>query len=536
MGRDLATRPGRAGGGLGGGWWTAASLVLLGALRGAGSEPTADAATPAGRAPAPAASDPAAPGDTAGQRTPEASTAPPGGAESADAGPTPAGAGPTPAGAGPWRLARALDLPPWLHLTGGQRTRYEHLYNQFRAGAPGDDRALSLRTTVLLELRFDPVRVGVEVQDSRVYFVDDDTPVTTTEGNTFEVLQGYARLDLGHVLPWEGQGYLRAGRFTLDLCNRRLVARNRFRNTINSFTGVEGGWVTPAGWGVAGLAALPVQRRPTDRDDLVDNDVVVDREREQVIFSGLVLSSPPLTAARLSVEVYAFGLHERDGRDLPTANRRLLTPGVRVWRAPRRGDLDLELEAMLQVGRSRRGAGANDRRDLDHRAWALHAEAGYTFEVAGSPRLALELDAASGDRDPTDRRNGRFDPLFGARRFELGPTGLWGAIPRSNMIAPGGRVQLVPHADVQVMAVYRAFFLAERRDAWTAARVQDPSGRSGRFVGHQLEGAVRWDVVPGVVRLEAGVTALLRGRFAREAPGSNPGDPVHLHAQVELSF
>ncbi|MCO5171042.1 MAG: alginate export family protein [Planctomycetes bacterium] len=456
--------------------------------------------------------------------------------------PRPPAPGPAPAtsapaeGEGPWSLARALSLPPWLHLEGVQRTRYEHLFNQFRAGAPGDDRALALRTNLLAEVRLEPVRLGAEVQDSRLYFVDDDTPVGTTDGNALELLQGYARLDLGRLLPWEGEGHLRAGRFTLDLGSRRLMARNRFRNTINAFTGVEGSWTTADGWTALGFAALPVHRRPTDRDDLVDNDVVLDRERLEVVFWGVGLSSPPLTPLGLVVEAYLLGLRERDGRDLATADRRLVTPGARARRTPRRGEVDLELEAMLQVGRSRRGAAASDRRDLDHLAWALHASAGYTFDVAGSPRLVAQLDVASGDRDPTDGRNGRFDPLFGARRFELGPTGLWGAIPRSNVITPGLRLELRPHDDVQVLAVYRPFWLAERRDAWTAARVQDPSGRSGRFVGHQLELAGRWEVVPGVVRLEAGVTALLRGRFAREAPGTNPGDPVHLHAQVEVSF
>lgn len=68
------------------------------------------------------------------------------------------------------------------------------------------------------------------------------------------------------------------------------------------------------------------------------------------------------------------------------------------------GALDWDLEVMGQDGQ----VGASTAR-----AWALGAKTGYTFKHAsGSPRLGLQVDAASGDRHPGDGRVETFNPLF----------------------------------------------------------------------------------------------------------------------------
>lgn len=436
----------------------------------------------------------------------------------------------------PWRLARALELPTWLHVEGSHRIRYEYLQNQFRAGRPGEDMGTFFRTLLLLELRLDPVRIGAELQDSRAYWLGDDTLVTTGEVNTLELLQAYARFELDPLLPAEQHAYLRGGRFTLNLGSRRLVARSNFRNTSNAFTGVEGQWRHDAGWSANALVAMPIQRRPTAADDLEDNEVEFDREREDVLFWGLFLASPPLTWAELLSELYVFGLHEDDADEWPTADRELYTFGARLRRKDARGELDFELEAMLQLGSSRASTSASDTRDLDHLAYAVIARLGYTFDAPGSPRLVLGYDYVSGDRDPSDGRNGRFDTLFGARRGEYGPTGLFGPIPRANLSSPEVWLTVTPHEALRLTAAYRAFWLAERRDAWTSARVRDPSGDSGRFVGHFLEATLRWDALPGNLRVDLGVAALLRGELAREAPGANAGEPLFVHGSLGWTF
>jgi hypothetical protein len=283
---------------------------------------------------------------------------------------------------------------------------------------------------------------------------------------------------------------------------------------------------------------MPVERRPDDERRLRDATVVLDRERKEGVFWG-VLWEGGVVDPETRAELYVFGLHEQDSAQTATRDRRLVTPGARIVRAPAPGALDFEIESALQLGTSRATRDSGNTRDLDHRAWFGHGSLGYTIDTVWSPRLVLQYDYASGDADPDDDANGRFDTLYGARRFEFGPTGIYGAFARSNISSPALRVQVRPSTRIDAFAAYRPVWLAQARDAWTTSGVHDPSGAAGRFVGHQLEARVRWQLLPGNMLLDAGFANLWCGRFARTAPIRNvAGDgeavsrPTYVYAQL----
>ena len=73
------------------------------------------------------------------------------------------------------------------------------------------------------------------------------------------------------------------GRLTMDLGSRRLVARNRFRNNTNAFTGVDWKWQSELGWDFRAFYVLPVQRLPSERERLFDNDVECGSQRRNAI-------------------------------------------------------------------------------------------------------------------------------------------------------------------------------------------------------------------------------------------------------------
>ncbi len=433
----------------------------------------------------------------------------------------------------PWRASEAAGLS-WLRFGLEHRARYEHLAPDFRKEATGDASGLMLRTSLWAQARWETLVVGAELLDARA-FATESTLLTTSVANPLELLQATVALRDTDFLAKGDAASLTAGRMTLDVGSRRLVARNEFRNTINGFSGVDAQWTSPYGDHLRAFFVVPVVRAPSDSDSLRDARVEYDLENPNALFFGTLFESRPLQGD-LRVELYALGLRELDSNDVPSANRRLLTPGLRLHRAPASGRFDGQLELMAQVGTSRASSKPEDVGDLRHFAASMHASLGYLFDARWQPRLVLSYDHATGDVDPADDQNNRFDPLFGARRFDFGPTGLYGAVARSNVRTPAVRLEVRPHARVDGFLAHRAIWLASETDAWTTAGLRDPSGESGSYVGQQLEGRVRWHVFPRNLALELGGAALFQGRFSATAPGHKDGPSLYGYGQLTATL
>jgi hypothetical protein len=436
----------------------------------------------------------------------------------------------------PWRLHDALHLPSWLTLGIEHRTRYETVDNQFRAKGTGGDQVIALRTLVAAEASYQNWRIGGEFMNSLVELDDAGTPLDNTQEDQIDLLQAY--------LGWNSKDFLgtgltadaRGGRQTIDLGSRRLVARNSFRNTINSFTGLDLRVENPGQWQARGFFVLPVFRLPDQFADIAADEVQFDREDPETYFWAAYFRYNQLPW-NSSGEIYVIGLHEGDTSDLATRDRRLYTPGIRWFKEPAKGNFDFEVESAYQVGTSRASTSSSDTTDLDHSAHYQHAQIGYTFNTPWSPRFLAQYDYASGDGDPTDGDTERFDTLFGARRFEYGPTGIWGAFARSNINSPGYRLIVKPTDSISAFVGHRMFWLASNSDAWVPAKLQDPTGDSGSFLGHQIEASVTWNILPKNLAVETGVAYLIKGDFAKEAPDASPeNDSTYFYAQTVLQF
>lgn len=436
-----------------------------------------------------------------------------------------------------WRLDTALGSPDWLSLDGTYRVRYESLDGDYRANAPAG------RDDILVERLLVNARVGgsrfyadVELEDSRQQLADAATPVGTDIVNTVEPLQAFLGARFDDVFRQGDRLDLSAGRITIDAGSRRLVARNRFRNTLNAFTGIEGVWTGADGSRVQTFYTLPVQREPTAKSALLDNDIELDSESASIRFWGLIASRPHVLG-RATGEVYLYGLHSQDAPGIAVADRNLYTPGARMYIKPSRHAWDFELEGALQFGISRMTTAASDRRDLHHFAQFFHGDMGYTFAAPWSPRVVLQYDYASGDRNPRDGDDNRFDTLYGARRFDFGPTGIYGAFARSNISTPGLRIEVEPTRRVSGMFGYRAFWLASSRDQFTTAKLQDPTGGSGSFLGNQVETSVKVSLLPSNLALEIGAAYLFHGSFLETVPQApTDDDTAYFYTAATLTF
>ncbi|NOU42658.1 MAG: alginate export family protein [Methyloglobulus sp.] len=438
-----------------------------------------------------------------------------------------------------WNLHDALNLPDWLSLSVEQRTRYETMDGSFRGGSKGGDQQIPLQTDVWVQAHFGDFRLGGEFLDARALGVDKGSNVNNTHVDEADFLQGYVAWADQNV-GFSGIGAeVVAGRQTLNLGSRRLVARNAFRNTINSFTGVKVRLTNYSKWQFTGFVTVPVIRYPTDADQILADVHQWDEEDTHTWFSGGFLEVFDL-AFGINSELYLYHLDEADSPKNPTRNRRYFTPGFRFYIKPGKGDVDFQFETMGQFGTVRGSTDKTDGKNLDHEAWSQHVDLGYTFDVPWSPRLAFEYDYASGDSNSKDNKDQRFDPLYGARRFDFGPTGIYGAFARSNINTPGYRITMNPRSDVQLGVSHRAFWLASDTDSWTTTGTKNPlldkSGGTSNYLGQQLELTARYDFNSSL-NFETGWTHLFKGDFAKNAPNAPAGKDIdYFYVQSMLRF
>jgi hypothetical protein len=421
--------------------------------------------------------------------------------------------------------------PARLKLSGSVRLRYEAIDGQPRAGFNRKDDLTSLRTTLRAEYDAAPsLGLVAEMFDSRAYGGNRGTPVTNNEVNAVELVQAYAEARIGDPKRQASSATIRGGRFLLNVGSRRLVSADDYRNTTSGYTGIDAEIAGPHGLKASLIYVLPQQRRPDQIDALLDNKVALDRESFDLVLWGGMVSRAHAIGPALA-EITYFHLGEDDSPGRPNRNRSLDTFGGRVIREPKTGAADYEVEGFYQSGRIRSGIAANAAR-LDVSAWFVHADAGYTFAGAWKPRLSVEYDRASGDGPGSSF--GRFDTLFGMRRPEFAPSGLYSSIGRANISTPGVRVEAVPSKRIDWMVTYKAMWLADRHDAFSTTGVRDASGRSGSFAGHQLDGRIRYWIVPQALRLEFNGSFLAKGRFLKSAPNASNGRDVR-YASFNLS-
>lgn len=418
--------------------------------------------------------------------------------------------------ASPWSLHDALGAPDALKLTAAVRVRFDTIDGQPRPGFNSSDDVVNLRTTLFAEYDAGPLRIGAELYDSRVYSANARTPITTNEVNVAEFVQAYAALDVEAPFGAGSTATLQAGRFVLNLGSRRLVAADDYRNTTNGYTGLRADIRAASGLSATGIYVLPTFRLPDDLPSLLDNRREFDRESFDTVLWGAVVNRGRIVGP-VAGELSFFHLGERDGPNRPTRDRSLNTVGGRVYREPTAGKIDFEVEAFYQFGSiSSSSSPTAARQDIS--ATFIHADIGYSFPHPIRPRVSLRFDRVSGDGPgPT---YSRFDTLYGMRRAELAPSGLYNSVGRANLLSPAIRFEVAPGRRTDAFFHYRPLWLASDTDSFSTSNVRDPAGRSGDFAGHQFEMRLRYWLVMNALRFEFSGLYLAKGRFLREAPNA----------------
>ncbi|QIK79872.1 alginate export family protein [Sphingomonas piscis] len=414
-------------------------------------------------------------------------------------------------------------------FSGSVRLRYEYLTGQFRPGFDKSEDATLLRTILTPQYKSGKVRIGAELWDSRMWG-GRGAIVGTGEVNTAELVQAYVAVDVDSPLGDGSRGAIQGGRMTLNLGSRRLIASDDYRNTTNGFTGIRAD-VAKGPTSATLLYLLPQRRLPDDLPSILDNEWKFDRESfDQRLWGGLVNHGLGRVG---SLEATYLRFAERDDGSFVTRNRRLQTVGARFIREPKPNQWDYELEGIRQTGSIAASTLPGAAR-LPVRAGFVHAEVGYTFAGPWKPHLSLEYDWASGDGP--GRRYTRFDTLFGMRRADLGPASLYNALGRANISAPGVRLEVTPSSRLDAFTTWRGLWADEPGDIFSTTGVRNAVNEE-RFGGHQLEGRVRYWLVPAKLRAEGNVAVILRDNFLRDAANvPTRRDTIYSSLSLTASF
>jgi hypothetical protein len=155
------------------------------------------------------------------------------------------------------------------------------------------------------------------------------------------------------------------------------------------------------------------------------------------------------------------------------------------------------------------------------KAYAYAATLGYTFDTPWKPRLGVEYDYASGNRNLGDGKHGTFDPLFPYQHFYQGFADIVGFKNIKDLMAS---IRVSPTGYLTLELDAHEFWLAEARDAWynAAGAVirQDATGSSSRHVGAETDLTAK--IAAGkYVKFWVGWSHFFPGAFVRETPGTD---------------
>jgi len=363
----------------------------------------------------------------------------------------------------------------WLDIGLNYRFRFEYRDDDIRRESPGLDEPFLHRLRGYLGIYnlLDPFRFAIELQDSQLY--NGNYERDTRDVNQFELIRLQAELFFADLLKADPMGNmrpvsLRYGIQNFEFLDRRLLGNNQWRNTANTFLGFRGSIGQEANdWHIDLLAVQPLERLKYEWDRPMDGRWVFGLIGHWSGWSDIV-----------TLEPFYLALDQK--QTSTAADRTVHSPGLRVYGVVGETGFDYDVSIIRQFGHS-------GTRNID--AWGGTAEIGYRFNLAWNPRLSAFYGHASGDRDPKDNTDNRFERFYGFGR----PWSANDYIVFENIRAPKIRLELTPCEKLRVDLGYSCYHLASGTDRFAGANnARDSTGRSGSNIGHEFDIRARWQI------------------------------------------
>jgi len=310
---------------------------------------------------------------------------------------------------------------------------------------------------------------------------------------------------------WGGTLKARLGRQEMAFDLQRFVSVRDGPNVRQAYDAAWVDWEQQK-WRFIGFWSLPVQYRHEHYfDDFSD---------EHFQYGGVRAERQDVGPGDLSAYYSRFMQDKTHFLDASGDERR---DNFDVRYAGARSGFDWDVEAMAQSG---------DIGGKNIRAWAVGSRSGYTItNLDWTPRLGLQIDAASGDHKAGDDTLGTFNPLF-PNGYYFTLAGYTGYV---NLIHLKPSVTVKPIANLALMV---AAGLQWRETTADAVYVQPnmpvpgTAGKAGRWSGVYWQLRADWAITPNLAAAVEAVRFQI-GDVIRRAGGH---DSTYFNVELKYGF
>ncbi|CAB3802931.1 hypothetical protein LMG28614_05704 [Paraburkholderia ultramafica] len=385
------------------------------------------------------------------------------------------------------------DPDSYLSLGANLRERLEvNDAPLFGIGTGHSDTYLIQRAQVSADARIGHLQFFVQLEDARAFGKNSVSPV---DKNPLDLEQAF----VAWVSPLgPGTVKFRVGRQEMAFDLQRFISVRDGPNVRQAYDGI---WVNYEyqKWRFIGYATQPVQNRAISAFDDVSN--------RHLTFSGVRFERQNVGPGDIS------GYYSRYNR----TNARFLDATGDEHRdvfdlryTGKAGHADWDVESMLQTGHVGNKTIA---------AWAVGSLAGYTLDLPWTPRLGVQIDAASGDRHPGDGRVETFNPLF--------PNGYYftiaGYTGYANLIHIKPSITLKPSGNLTLLGALGFQWRETTADAvyqQANAVVPGTAGHGTRWTGMYVQLRADWTIAANLIGSVEAVHFQV-GKSVRDAGGRN---------------
>lgn len=445
-------------------------------------------------------------------------------------------------------LRERNDLFNHFDIGGDFRVRFEHKEHFAIAGVPGavDFRRDNVPTGNSYWLFRTRPHLGLKPADwlyafaeGRDSFTENDKRVPQPESDRMDLQRAFVRFGNAERFPL----LAKVGRQHLKYGDERLAGAFEWNNLGRVYDAAKVRY-EQEGWWLDGFVGRPIMFQ----------DGQFNTPNNYEWFWGGYAGVPKLFKKQVS-EFYFLGHNASPQAQTtqagaigvrPTA-RDVYTIGSRIKSLPGQfSGWDYRAEIAGQFGRYKQ---TNAGPSLDHAAFALSAEGGYTWDCSSlKPRLGLTYNFSSGDHDPNDGSHNTFDNLFPTNHKFYGHMDFqsW-----RNVHNPRLRFSLKPAKGLVVALDYHLFWLASTEDFFYSVGGAPRTGAapgSGRgyglnpgysnFIGSEIDLVASYSF-RSFLKAQAGYGHFFVGDYVKQSlssPGFGSADADWVFVQALLIF